>query len=87
MVDPLIEPVRSMLIPGFDMARDAALKAGGIASSISGSGPSIFVISESEEHAQAVKKALGETYGRYNIEHDIYISPLNHKGIEIHEIL
>ena len=76
----MIEPVRSMLIPGFDAARNAALEAGGLASSISGSGPSIFVVSENKLTAEKVKEALAGVYRQFQIEHEIYISPLNTVG-------
>ena len=47
--DHLIEPVRSMLIPGFHEVRDAAFQEGVLGCSISGSGPSMFALSKSRE--------------------------------------
>ncbi|MCA6078223.1 homoserine kinase [Fulvivirga sedimenti] len=85
MHDPLIEPIRSMLIPGFDEAKQSALKAGALACSISGSGPSIFAITASERDARSVSESFSKIYKRYNIDHHIYISGLNSEGTSIVE--
>ncbi len=83
MQDPLVEPIRSMLIPGFDEAKQSALQAGALACSISGSGPSIFAITSSAGDAQNVSDAFSAVYKRYNIDHHIYISGLNSEGTKI----
>src|SRR5262249_48405241 len=46
MEDVIIEPVRSMLIPGFDEIKKECKAAGALGGGISGSGPSIFMISK-----------------------------------------
>src|SRR5207253_6290636 len=43
--DVIIEPVRSMLIPGFDDVKRRCKQAGALGGGISGSGPSIFMLS------------------------------------------
>jgi len=83
MHDPLVEPVRSMLIPGFDEAKHAALKAGVLACSISGSGPSIFAIGPDQEAAKLGGKAIADVFSRYHIDHQVYISKLNEEGARI----
>ncbi|MEJ2003853.1 MAG: homoserine kinase [Cyclobacteriaceae bacterium] len=83
MHDPLVEPVRSMLIPGFDEAKKAALKSGALCSSISGSGPSIFAISESKDIADKAGVAFSEVFKRYHIDYQVYISQLNPEGAKI----
>ena len=46
MEDVIIEPVRSILIPGFDVIKVECESAGAIGGGISGSGPSIFMLSK-----------------------------------------
>ena len=46
--DVIIEPVRSILIPGFDQIKSECKAAGAIGGGISGSGPSIFMLSRDE---------------------------------------
>ncbi len=53
MIDPLVEPCRSPLIPGFDTIKAAMLSAGALAAGISGSGPTIFAIFDDEQTAGA----------------------------------
>ena len=45
MVDVIVEPARNSLIPKFDEVKAAGLGAGALGGGISGSGPSIFMIS------------------------------------------
>ena len=78
--DPLIEPVRSMLIPGFREAKQAVLREGVIGASISGSGPSIFAISENREQADRAAQAFHHIFNKFRIEHRTYISDLNKDG-------
>jgi len=80
MQDVIIEPVRSMLIPGFDLVKDAALKAGAIGCGISGSGPSIFSLSRTEETALKVGEAMNQGFNSLNISSDRFISQVNQQG-------
>src|ERR1700712_5123549 len=52
--DVLIEPVRSILIPGFNSVKEKSKKAGALGGGISGSGPSIFMLSKDEPTAHGV---------------------------------
>src|SRR5688572_2466796 len=52
--DVVAEPIRSVLIPGFDFMKEEALKAGALGSGISGSGPTIFALSTDAATAQRV---------------------------------
>jgi homoserine kinase len=46
--DEIVEPLRSVLIPGFDLIKKTAMENGALGSGISGSGPSIFALSKEE---------------------------------------
>ena len=81
--DVIIEPVRSILIPGFDEVKKAALDAGAIGSSISGSGPSIFALSKTQDTAKKVANVMKKVLKSVEIESDIYLSPINKIGPKI----
>src|SRR5215212_9748179 len=49
--DVIIEPVRSILIPGFDDVKKKCAEAGALGGGIAGSGPSIFMLSKEKRTA------------------------------------
>jgi len=81
--DVIIEPVRSILIPGFDALKLSCKKAGALGGGISGSGPSIFMLSKTEEIAKAVEKEMHELYAEMNLPHHTYVTNINQSGVEI----
>jgi len=81
--DEIIEPLRSILIPGFDDVKKASLKAGALGSGISGSGPSIFAFSKGEDTAKKVGEAMAEVYQKLGIDFDIHVSKINTEGVKI----
>ncbi|HET6837311.1 MAG TPA: homoserine kinase [Gemmatimonadales bacterium] len=60
--DQIAEPARAGLLPGFGEAKAAALKAGALGCSISGSGPSVFALVQGRELGVAVGKAMEQAY-------------------------
>ncbi|MFN8436505.1 MAG: homoserine kinase [Cytophagales bacterium] len=78
--DVIVEPVRSILIPGFMQVKESALNAGAIGGGISGSGPSIFALCKSKETAIKVNEAMKSVFDRINIGSDSYISEVNSEG-------
>lgn len=81
LVDHIVEPIRSMLIPGFDDVKATAMETGALGCGISGSGPSIFTFSKGEETAQKVGEAMKEVYQNIGIDYDIHVSGVNMEGI------
>ncbi len=81
--DVIIEPVRSILIPGFDQIKSAALDSGALGCSISGSGPSMFALSNSKKTAATIAEAMQKSADKVGMEYDIYISKINKKGPKI----
>ncbi|MDC6366992.1 MULTISPECIES: homoserine kinase [Flavobacteriaceae] len=81
--DYIVEPIRSILIPGFDTIKSNAMHAGALGSGISGSGPSIFALSKGENIAKKVANSMQETYGNIGIPFDIHISKINIQGVKI----
>lgn len=83
--DVIIEPIRSVLIPGFGKVKQAALDAGALGSGISGSGPSIFALSVDEDTASAIGDAMQQAFDEIGLDNEIYVSPINKKGPRILE--
>lgn len=83
LVDVVIEPHRSALIPGFKNLKEAAIQNGALGSGISGSGPSIFALSKGENTAQIVGKSMSKEFKSLDIDFEIHISKINPKGIHI----
>ena len=79
--DRLVEPVRAGLIPGFQQVKDAALAAGALGCSISGSGPSVFAFSGSDRGASRVAAAMRDAFrAAADLESDVYVGPVNARG-------
>jgi homoserine kinase len=81
--DVIIEPVRSILIPGFYELKQRAKEAGALGGGISGSGPSIFMLCESEKIAKAVEKEMQLIYDQIGVEYRTYVSTVNRSGVEV----
>ncbi|TKD63551.1 homoserine kinase [Flavobacterium sp. ASW18X] len=79
--DHIIEPIRSILIPEFANVTQAAKKAGALGAGISGSGPSIFALSEGEQIAKKVADAMTKIYSTTGIDFDIHVSKIATKGV------
>ena len=81
--DEIIEPLRSVLIPGFDLIKQTALENGALGSGISGSGPSIFALSKGKETAEKIGKAMGAVYENMNLPYEIHVSKVNDEGMKV----
>lgn len=81
--DVVIEPVRSILIPNFDLVKRVALKAGALGCSISGSGPSVFALSNSPDIAKKAGEAMQQEFKSLSVDSEIYTSPINQEGAKI----
>ncbi|WP_394773926.1 homoserine kinase [Flavobacterium sp.] len=81
--DEIVEPLRSVLIPGFDLIKKTALENGALGSGISGSGPSIFALSRGKETADKIAKAMSEVYENMNLPYEIHVSKINPDGVRI----
>lgn len=81
--DIIVEPHRKQLIPYFDDVKFAALEAGALGCAISGSGPSIFALSQGKETALKVEKAMHMVYLKTSIEFNTFVSDINIQGIKI----
>ena len=83
--DVIIEPVRSILIPGFGLVKKRCKEAGALGGGISGSGPSIFMLSQEESVAKKVEYIMTEVYLQLGIDFKTYVTTINFKGVQVVE--
>jgi len=83
LVDVIVEPVRSMLIPYFDEVKKQSIEAGALGGGISGSGPSIFMLSKDEATAKKVEKAIINVYGKVGIDYHTHITIISNHGVKL----
>lgn len=79
--DVIIEPVRSILIPGFDVIKTRSKEAGALGGGISGSGPSIFMLSTNEATAKSVEAIMQEVFQRLGIDYKTYVTSIAQEGV------
>ncbi len=80
--DVVAEPVRKVLIPGFDQVKEAALTAGALGCSISGSGPSIFALSPTKHSAEKVAAVMQAAFQKAGQRSTAYVTPINPRGCQ-----
>ncbi|MGZ3797887.1 MAG: homoserine kinase [Pseudobdellovibrionaceae bacterium] len=82
--DVVVEPQRAQLIPGFSELQRAALQAGALGCSISGSGPAVFALARNQISAAKIRKALLEVSARKKWKlKGSWISPLAAPGAHL----
>lgn len=82
--DLVAEPRRAGLVPGFHDIKAAALAAGALGCSLSGSGPSIFALAASLEDARRAGTAMRRALeGSAAVEADVWISPVGTRGARV----
>jgi homoserine kinase len=81
--DRIIEPQRAHLIPSFREAKRAAIHAGALGLSISGSGPSVFALARDAESAEQIRRALAQVYAEARMEVDLWAAPISQPGARV----
>ncbi|MCE2821886.1 MAG: homoserine kinase [Saprospiraceae bacterium] len=81
--DVIIEPQRAAFIPGFYDVKAAALDAGALGCSISGTGPAIFALCPNSLVAENAGISMKKVFEKQKIEADIYLSGINQEGAVI----
>jgi homoserine kinase len=81
--DVIIEPVRSMLIPGFDEVKQQCKAAGALGGGISGSGPSIFMLSKDLATARETETVMKDIYNKIGLDYHTYVTTINQQGVKI----
>jgi homoserine kinase len=78
--DDVVTPARAGLIPGCGAVIEAALDAGALGSSLSGSGPSVFALCRSPRSAQEVGAAMGRAFESAGLTSRTILSPIDCPG-------
>jgi len=81
--DVIAEPVRAGTIDGFFEMKHAALEAGALGCSISGSGPALFALSREEASACEIARAMGAVLDRRKEPHETHVSRINAQGARL----
>ena len=78
--DVIIEPIRSMLIPGFDEVKRRSKDAGALGGGISGSGPSVFMLCEEKTTAYKVEKIMQDIYDGTGLKYNTYVTTIKNEA-------
>jgi len=81
--DRIAEPARAALLPGFREAKQAALDAGALGSSISGSGPSAFALVRGPTSGDRVGAAMSAAYAASGQRSDVTICGIDRTGARV----
>jgi homoserine kinase len=84
LVDSIAEPRRAGLVPGFFDVKSAAIAAGALGCSLSGSGPSIFALAASIDTARAAGDAMQREFDRHSsVGSDLWVCPVGRQGARV----
>ena len=81
--DVIIEPHSSILIPGFEEIKKVSKEAGALGGGISGSGPSLFMLTKDAQTAKAIAAQMQSVYQQLGIPHHTYVTEINNAGVQI----
>jgi homoserine kinase len=81
--DVIAEPIRSAFIPGFDTTKQEMIRAGALGCGISGSGPTLFALSSTHQHATQAGEAAQLQFLKYRLKSEVYVSKINLEGARI----
>lgn len=83
--DHVIEPVRAKLIKGFAEVKEAALQAGADGMAISGSGPTVFAITDNIRKARAIEQQMVLTFNALGIASKSWVTSMDAHGTRVIE--
>jgi homoserine kinase len=83
--DRIAEPARAALLPGFREAKQAALTAGALGSSISGSGPTAFALVRGHEAGRRVATAMAAAYAACGQKSEVRVAQIDRQGARVIE--
>lgn len=84
LVDHVAEPKRAALVPGLADIKAAAISAGALGCSLSGSGPSVFALAANMEVAQAAGDAMKRAFDAASpVGSDLWVCPVGRQGARV----
>ena len=82
--DRLVEPLRAAMIPSYAEVRSAARHAGALGCGISGSGPSMFALCQSDDAAARAAVAMRRAFrDRASLGSEAWVGPVNREGAHV----
>lgn len=82
--DRIAEPRRAALVPGFAAIKAAAVRAGALGCSLSGSGPSLFALCRDAASASRVAESMtAAVRAHIGGEPQTYVSPISPRGARV----
>lgn len=81
--DRIAEPARAALLPGFREAKAAALAAGALGSSISGSGPTAFALARGQAAGERAAAAMVAAYAACGQRSEARVAPVDRVGARL----
>lgn len=81
--DRIAEPARAALLPGFREAKQAALAAGALGSSISGSGPTAFALVRGQDSGDRVAAAMAAAYLACGQKSEVRVARIDREGARL----
>ncbi len=81
--DVVAEPRRAVLVPGFFAVKAAAIEAGALGCSLSGSGPSMFALARSMTDAARVGRAMQHAFESTGVGSDLWVSLVGTRGARV----
>jgi homoserine kinase len=84
LVDHIAEPKRAVLVPGLAGVKSAAMSAGALGCSLSGSGPSIFALAPSMDIARLAGDAMQRAFAAASdVGSDLWVCPVGRQGARV----
>ncbi|MBM4155358.1 MAG: homoserine kinase [Lentisphaerae bacterium] len=83
--DNVIEPVRARLITGFHQVKENAIKAGADGMAISGSGPTVFAITDNLRKARAIEQQMVLTFNALGVSSRSWVTTMDSHGTRLVE--
>jgi len=81
--DVIAEPVRASLIPGYLEIKARLPETGALGGNISGSGPSVFALSDNTESAKKAGTLMHEVFQKNGLDSKVYISKISRQGTRL----
>lgn len=86
LADRVVEPHRARLVRGFESVQRAALGAGALGCSLSGSGPALFAWCEGEQRGHRIREAMIAAFAGAGVEARGWISPVDAPGARVESV-
>lgn len=81
--DVIAEPVRADLIPGYHEIKTRLAETGALGGNISGSGPSVFALSDNPGSAVKAGALMKEIFDKAGLPNNVYISKVSRQGTRV----